>query len=76
MWHPTRRTQVFLRIQLHSWDILTCICCRWLWELKFSVEEGSATPADTAVACVRTPVPSMVAGSWEALEEEEEVVGT
>lgn len=53
---------------------LTWICCRWLWELKFS-EEGSDTPAETAVAWVRTPVPSMVSGSWEALEDDV-VVGT
>lgn len=53
---------------------LTWICCRWFWELKFS-EEGSDTPADTAVAWVRTPVPSMVSGRWEGLEEEV-VVGT
>lgn len=52
---------------------LTWICCRWLW-LKFS-DEGSDTPADTAVAWVRTPVPSMVSGRWEGLEEEV-VVGT
>lgn len=55
---------------------LTWICCRWLWELKFSEEEGSDMPADTAVAWVRTPVPSMVSGSWEELDEEVVVVGT
>lgn len=54
---------------------LTCICCRWLWELKLAEEEGSGTPADTAVAWVRTPVPSMVSGR-EVLEEEVVVVGT
>lgn len=45
----------------------------WLWELKLAEEEGSDTPADTAVAWVRTPVPSMVSGR-EELEEEVVVV--
>lgn len=54
---------------------LTWICCRWLWELKLAEEEGSDTPADTAVAWVSTPVPSMVSGRVE-LEEEVLEVGT
>lgn len=41
--------------------------------MKLAEEDGSDTPAETAVAWVRTPVPSIVSGR-EVLEEV--VVGT